>query len=450
MNMSEQSLTLRTYFGYGLLYLPLALLAITFYVYVPKFYSDVVGVELGAITLIIVLSRVWDAIIDPAIGYVSDRTTTRWGRRRPWIICASLPLALAFSCTLLPQLRPEAVSATMWLAVSTTLFFLFWTMVSVPYEALGAEITFDFHCKTKLLGVRDGLGVLGTLFAGAIPVLLASKLIGLDELGQFRLLAVGYSLLLVAAALLCAWAIRERQWTAQQRPSTSLRKAIAEALSNRPFRILLIAYTVSAFGAGLPATLIPYYVEYVLGSKQFSLFLTIYFLVGFLCLPVWVVLAKKLGKKEAWIAAMLINTGAFAGVFFLGRGDLLAYGVLVGCSALGYGATLAIPSSMQTDVIDFDEMMHGTRREGQFIGFWSIAKKLAAALGAGAALSALDFSGYTPNVVQSESTEFALRFLYAAVPCICNFLAIALAWKYPIDSEMHRDIRQKIDARAAL
>ena len=212
---------------------------------------------------------------------------------------------------------------------------------------------------------------------------------------------------------------------------------------------MLLAYTVAAFGAGLPATLIPYYVEYVLGAKDFSLYLTIYFFVGFLCLPLWVYLSSKLGKKETWVLAMLVNTGAFAGVFFLGKGDLTAYAILVAISALGYGATLAIPSSMQADVIDYDEMQHGSRREGQFIGFWSVSKKLAAALGAGGALAVLDLSGYTPNIEQSANTVFTLRFLYAGAPCICNFAAILIAWHYPINQKMHEGIRKEIDARAS-
>ena len=103
----------------------------------------------------------------------------------------------------------------------------------------------------------------------------------------------------------------------------------------------------------------------------------------------WTALARRLGKKQAWLAAMAVNTGAFAGVFFLGPGDAAAYGVLVFLSGIGFGATLAIPSAMQADVIDYDELLSGRRREGQYIGLWSIAKKTAAALGIGVGLTVL-------------------------------------------------------------
>jgi GPH family glycoside/pentoside/hexuronide:cation symporter len=146
-----------------------------------------------------------------------------------------------------------------------------------------------------------------------------------------------------------------------------------------------------------------------------------------------------------WLAAMGVNTGAFSGVFFLGPGDELVYGVLVFISGIGFGATLAIPSAIQADVIDYDEMITGERREGLYIGLWSVAKKLAAAFGVGVGLLLLGTSGYTPNVKQSDSVVMTLRILYALVPCVCNLVALLIALKYPIDQKYHREIRKKID-----
>ena len=216
---------------------------------------------------------------------------------------------------------------------------------------------------------------------------------------------------------------------------------------NRPFIILLISYIVAAFGSNLPATLILYYVEYVLQSKQADLFLLIYFVTGVLFLPGWIYMARKLEKKVTWLAAMAINTGAFTGVFFLGPGDVHIYGVLVFLSGIGFGATLAIPSAMQADVIDYDELLSGQRREGQYIGIWSIAKKLAAALGVGVALSVLGAVGYTPNVEQSEQVQFTLRVLYALVPSLCNIAAFVIALAYPVSRRIHKDILAAIGER---
>jgi GPH family glycoside/pentoside/hexuronide:cation symporter len=197
----------------------------------------------------------------------------------------------------------------------------------------------------------------------------------------------------------------------------------------------------------LPATLILYYVEYVLGSSNAELFLLLYFITGILFLPGWVLMSRVLGKKWTWILSMGVNTGAFIGVFFLGPGDAWIYGILVIVSGVGFGATLAIPSAMQADVIDYDELLSGERREGAYVGLWSISKKLAAALGVGIALSTLGMAGYQPNVTQPESVVFTLRLLYALVPSLCNLAALIIAVFYPISTRLHSDIRDAIDQR---
>jgi GPH family glycoside/pentoside/hexuronide:cation symporter len=137
------------------------------------------------------------------------------------------------------------------------------------------------------------------------------------------------------------------------------------------------------------------------------------------------------------------------GVFFLGPGDAAIYGVLVFLSGIGFGATLAIPSAIQADVIDYDELLTGERREGEYIGLWSISKKFAAAVGIGAGLSILGMAGYTPNAEQPVAVQTALRVLYALVPSLCNLVAIAIAFAYPISGRLHADIRKAIEQRRA-
>ena len=218
---------------------------------------------------------------------------------------------------------------------------------------------------------------------------------------------------------------------------------------NRPFIILLTAYTISAVGNNLPATLILFYVQYVLVSDLADLFLLLYFVTGIVFLPGWIFLARRIGKKAAWLASMAINSGAFVGVFFLGPGDELVYGILVFLSGIGFGAALAIPSSIQADVIDYDELLTGERREGQYIGLWSIAKKLAAAVGIGAGLALLGMAGYTPNVEQTESVRLVLRTLYALVPSLCNLVGLVVALAYPINDTIHGQIRRAIARKRA-
>jgi GPH family glycoside/pentoside/hexuronide:cation symporter len=429
----------------------LAVVGIPVYVYIPKFYTDVVGINITVLGYLLFSVRIFDALTDPAIGYLSDRTHTRFGRRRPFLIVGSILVA----ATMFLHFNPPAGSATfntMWFGLSIYLLFLFWTAVVVPFESLGPEITFDYHERTSLFGIRDGFLIAGTLAAASSPALvgwmfdLPANAAG--ERAKFFWIAVIYAPLLVATCWWCAFAIRERKTAGEQR-TPGIKYSLRQVGRNRPFIVLLIAYTVSAVGNNLPATLILFYVEYVLQSRLADLFLMLYFVTGILFLPAWIFISRRTGKKAAWLASMAINTGAFIGVFLLGPGDELIYGILVFLSGIGFGATLAIPSAIQADVIDYDELLTGERREGQYIGLWSISKKFAAAIGIGAGLSILGMVGYTPNAQQPAEVLTTLRVLYALVPSICNIVAIVIALAYPISSRIHTDIRKAIARRQA-
>lgn len=438
-------------FAYALPALALAVVGIPVYVYLPKFYTDVVGLQASTVGMVLLAVRIFDALSDPACGWLSDRTRTSLGRRRPYLILGSVPLAGALWLLLNPP-RWTTEALGWWFAVGVFLLFLFWTLVEVPYEALGPEITFDYDERTRVLGTRDGFVIAGTLLAAGFPAALGALLqlpaTAAGETVKFTWMAVVYAPFLVVACGICARWVPERN-SSQMAERFNFREDLRVALSNRPFLVLLAAYTVSAVGSNLPATLILYYVQYVLHSFRADLFLMIYFVTGILFLPAWIALARRWGKKEAWLVSMAINTGAFAGVFFLGPGDEWTYGALVVASGIGFGGSFALPSALQADVIDYHEWLTGRRREGHYIGIWSVAKKLAAALGVGSALWVLGRTGYQPNVVQSESVVLSLRLLYALIPSLCNAAALILALRYPIDRQAHHRLMAAIAARKA-
>ena len=444
---SQKGVPISSKLAYAAPAFALALVGIPIYVYIPKFYTDVVGIHVGTLGLLLLGVRVFDAVTDPAIGVLSDRTRTRYGRRRPYMALGSVVLAGAIFLLFNPP-NGSPTFETIWFGTWIFCLFLFWTLVTVPYESLGPEITFDYNERTTLFGMRDGALMVGTLAAASAP-LIVSNLLGLPEDSggektKFFTISLIYCPLVIGMCWWCVAAVPER---AASFSRAHTKTPLWECFKNRPFVILLISYTIAAFGSNLPATLILYYVEYVLQSESADLFLALYFVTGILFLPGWVLLARKKGKKMTWIISMVINTGAFLGVFFLGPGDTHLYGILVLVSGIGFGATLAIPSAMQADVIDYDELMSGKRREGLYIGVWSVAKKMAAALGVGISLSILGFSGYKPNMVQPENVVFTLRVLYALVPSFCNILAILIALAYPINRARHMAIRDAVSKR---
>ncbi|MFZ5570298.1 MAG: MFS transporter [Thermodesulfobacteriota bacterium] len=431
--------------AYALPALALAVVGIPVYVYIPKFYTDTVGVDMALTGLLLMAVRIFDAVTDPLIGHVSDRTSSRFGRRRPYMILGALGLTLAMLFLFNPPLSLP-VPPAIWFGFWMFALFLFWTLATVPYEALGPEITFDYHERTELFSWRDGFLIAGTLLAAASPAL-AAWMMGaagqaVTERGKFFAISIVYVPLILAAVWICIHLIRERPNASGIQ--TPFLEGLGAVTRNRPFMILLGAYTISSLGSNLPATLILYYVQYVLQADNAEAFLMLYFVTGIFFLPFWIGLSRHLGKKNAWLLSMAVNTGAFTGVFFLGPGDAWLYGILVFVSGIGFGASLALPSAIQADVIDYDEMLSGERREGRYIGLWSIAKKLAAAMGVGLGLSLLGYAGYVPNADQGPEVIAMLRLLYALVPCICNLLAMAVVWYYPITEARHREIMRSI------
>lgn len=444
---SEERVPLTLKLAYAAPAFTLAIVGIPVYVYIPKFYTDVIGVPLAAIGALLFSVRIFDAFSDPLLGFFSDRWRTRWGRRRPLIALGSVALSSVILFLFNPPVQAGMTGAS-WFGIWIFLLFLFWTVVQVPYEALGPEITSSFDERTALFGYRDGALILGTLVAAGSPALV-SVLAGLDagaeaERSKFFWISVTYAPLLVASCLWCVFAVREQPARVPGTAAAPFWAGFREVAANGPFRILLLSYTISAFGSNLPATLILYYVQYVLESPHADLFLLVYFATGIVCLPAWVLVSRRWGKKEAWLTAMAVNTGAFMGVFFLGPGDGNLYGVLVFISGIGFGATLALPSAMQADVIDYDELMSGQRREGLYVGFWSVSKKLAAAMGVGIALWLLGRSGYVPNAPQTEEVRWMLRVLYALVPSCCNIVAFIIALRYPIDRSVHKAVLHSV------
>lgn len=443
--MSAPSLARRLRFAYALPALPLAALQVSLAIFLPKFYTDVVGVSVAVVSVVLVGVRLFDAVTDPLIGWLSDRTPSRFGRRRPWMLGLSLPLAVSFYLLMQPPAEVGASTAQIWFTAGVFVTYLFWTAVAIPYESLGAEITFEYDERTAVLSLRDALLLLGTFVAAALPVALVEWGLADGPRQTYAWTAIGYGILLIVAVIVCGRFVRELPGL-RSRAALSL-QTMREMLENRPFRLLLVAYTISAIGSNLPGTMILYYCDYVLGFAHGERLLLLYMLTAVAALPIWVRWTRRFGKRETWLASMVVNLGSFVWAFPLGEGDVGAFTIIIAISGCGGGAAVAIPHAMQPDVIDYDEWKSGQRREGQYIGVWTFARKVAAALGVGMALYVIGHLGYEPNQPQPDAVRLAIRVFYILVPVGCYAIAFAIGWRYPIDRAFHARIRAEIEAR---
>lgn len=410
--------------AYAALGVPLAMAALPVYVLVPSFYTRTLGLELGLVGLILLLARSLDALQDPVLGYLSDRTRLRGGSRWRWI-AAGIPLLAFGMCGLLtpPDLPPPSLAG--WLVGSLLVTYLGFSMVSVSYQALGAELTSDRLERTRVTAWREGLALLGVFVAAALPEWWAATLGPQAAYARFALLFAGLLVLMGGIS---------RRWTPpSQSPAPPAPhgghtwRAMLTPLGNARFRRLALVFALSGIAASVPATVVLFFVEDLIGRPDLGgAFLVVYFAAGAAGMPLWLVAARRYGKAGAWLLGMVLSIAAFVWAFGLTPGDVRAFFIICALSGLALGADLALPPALLADAIDEDEKAGLARAEGAYFGLWHLLSKANLALAAGLGLPLLAVLGYTPG---SDSPQglLALSAVYALVPCALKLLsALAL------------------------
>ncbi|WP_425504367.1 MFS transporter [Quisquiliibacterium transsilvanicum] len=390
--------------SYGLLRMPLALLELPLFVFLPALYGGTLGVDLATVGAVLFFARLLDAGADPLIGRAIDRSD-RPGRQLRWIRIGLPGIAVGFAAMLLPPVGQAWLPA--WLAATSLLTYLAYSAVSIAYQAWGAGIGATAAERARVTAVREGFGLVGVLLAA-----------GLIATGDARALVAAFVCLSVAAAGFIGRA------PAPARPVHSGGPAAAvpwrELWSNRPFRWLLAAFVLNGVATAMPATLVLFFVRDVLGGSDRSsaLFLGAYFLAGAAGMPLWVLLARRVGLRNAWLLGIAFAVLAFVWALGLGRGDLTAFFAVCLLTGLALGSDLAIPPALLAGVIV--DAGHRGRGEGSYFGLWSLATKGNLAVAAGIGLPMLGWLGYAPG--QGGGT-LALSLAYAALPCALKLAA---------------------------
>ena len=426
--------------GYSLLAMPLAMAALPIYVHVPNYYATALGAPLAWIGLILFAARLLDAFQDPFLGYLSDRAA-RAGRGRFALILIGVPLlALGFVALFQPLVNgPMAVSV--WLALALVVVYFGFSAASISYLAIGAELTRDYHGRTRVTAARAAFGIIGVLLAATLPELFAQRA---PEAGQTSGGAaagvVQFSLIFVPVLILCAlMTYRFTPPVEAQVPAVRPRwRDMFAPFRHREFRWLLAVTIPSGVAGAIPATLILFFVDDVLQASRLSgLFLAAYFLAGAVTMPAWVALSRRTGKRLAWLIGMLIAVAAFVWAFALGPGDVFPFAVVCVLSGVAYGAELALPPSILADLVDRGDGSHGSN--GAYFGLWQMIEKLNLAAAAGLALPLLAFLGYQPG--STGQSVLALSATYALLPCAIKLLGGAVLWVAPIDREQRNGAR---------
>ena len=435
--------------GAGYMYLLMSL-------YVMKFSTDVLLIAPAVMGVIFSISRIWDAVSDPIAGYLSDRTTFKFGRRRTWMLLSFIPISFGFLAVFSPPESMQGQSLDLWMMIAILSFYSAITLFNVPHMALGAELSEDYHERTRLFGVRH----IGFTVGSILSLVSMSLLIGEENspTGDVRELAGKLAFLAVAAmSMMIFFSVSRLKENPefQNRVNKNPFKAFRDVWVNPHAKILIIVLFIENLGGAVIGVLTLYVTQYIVEAPAWApLIIFAYMLPSALSVPLWIPLSKRFGKIRLWVFSLALTGISFGGIFIIPFLDsvterliVMFIGATLGGMAAGCGG--AIGPSVKGDVIDYDEYLTGERKEGSYFAALNFVFKSATGIMLLVTGFVLQFSGFIPNQPQTMEVKIALISLYGLVPLVFYSLgAYLLHKKFTFGEKEHAAIKQQIKERA--
>jgi GPH family glycoside/pentoside/hexuronide:cation symporter len=414
------------------------------------FMTDVVGLAPALAAAAIFAGRSWDWINDPAIGLLTDRARTRWGRRRPFLLFGFIPFGLAFTALWWqpPGLGPRALAA--YFAMAYVVFDAAATFVYMPYFALTPELTLDYDERTTLTSYRMVFSILGGLIAFTLPLMFIGEM---RPGNADRVLVAGAIFATVSALplLLTFFGTRERlEHQVPERPR--LRDSLRAALKNRPFLFAVGIFWFTWTAIEIVQGMLLYFLKYrMLLEGQSDLVAAAVFVSALVTLPIWEWLSRRWDKRRAYIVGMVFLSAVIVSLTFVRPewGIVVVY-VLAALAGIGVGAVHVLPWSIIPDAVEWDEWATGQRHEGMFYSLVTLLRKMSSSVAVPSTLLVLGWSGYVANApTQSPRAVRAIQAMMGPVPSVFLLVGILFAAFYPLGRDRHAEIREELEARRA-
>ena len=419
---------------------------VLFMSYVNNYAIDVLRVPAAAMGMIFGLGRIWDAVTDPMAGLLSDRTTHRWGRRRPWIAISSIPVALFGVMVWAP---PESLSTgalIAWMTIAVFGFNTAMTLFLTPHQALGAELTSDHHVVSRIFALRQGAGYVGMI--GCLVFAMGYLMTAEDRRGSAAELAVLAGAAIVVMNLVMVALVREPA-NVPRRGGRAASGIARDVWQNAHARRLLVMIFVEHTGSGASMVVAPFLMKYVVGAPgEIGAIFAFYVGSSLLSLPIWLALARLIGKKWTWMVGFGVGMVGYAALFFVGEGDVAwMQGVVTltgACSACGQ----VLGQSILADVIDADELETGERKEGAYYSTYTFLYKASSGVMAMVTGFVLAAVGFVPDAMdQSDTVRLAIRSLNGLVPLTTIFFGAVILAGFGLTESVHAEIRARLDER---
>lgn len=454
----EAPLPFKAIFTYNLPTVGIGFMFFIVALYLMKFSTDVLLISPAIMGLIFGISRIWDAVTDPLAGYFSDRTTLKSGRRKSWIFASIIPVCASFYMMWNPPTSLSNWETTLWMGAAVLMFYTSMTIFVVPHTSLGAELSLNYHERTKIFGWRHMLWNTGSLFALVAMFLLIDSnqspenAIVVTNSSPREVASFMTLIAVVVTAVLILWMaskIKERK-EFQGRGETNPLTAFKDVWANKHAKLLLIVFLIESSGGATIGILTPYIAEYVVGRPEHTVFYILAYLIPSIAsVPLWIPISKKVGKKAMWMFSMFVTAFGFGGMFFLTEGSVILITVLAVICGLGAGSGAVVAPSIQSDIIDYDEVQSGKRKEGIYFAAWNLVYKSATGFTLMLTGFVLSASGFVPNIEQAEETKTALLALYALFPLVCYTIGAIIFSRFSLNEKEYVKIREELDSRHA-
>jgi len=416
------------------------MIAIPMAILIPPFYARDLGLSLAATGAILMIARITDVFTDPVIGILSDQSRSKYGRRRPFIVLG-LPITLVATYMIF---APKTEVTNSYFAFWTIALWLGWTFINIPYLAWGAELSTNYHERTRIATWRTASGICGTLFAIGVP-LIAWQMIGYGDQLDESLTIIAYSIIIMISIAATALVLSVPEGIPRERKTTPFLEGLRIMWRNQPYKRLLLGFILNGIAVSLPGPLYILYVIHVIGSDIPANLILLLFYSGMLAgVAFWGWLSNRIGKRQSWLTGMCLLVLIHPWYLTLGLGDIELMRLLLVTGGFCGGIWVALPASMKADVIDIDRLESGRDRTGLFFSTWSFATKLIPALSVGIAFQVLDLTGFQASGTNAPSEILTLKILFAGVPTIFWLLAIVTVWHYPITEEYHRKLLREL------
>ena len=439
---------------FAALAIPLAGAGLPLAVYLPPYYAQELGLGLGAVGLIFMLSRVWDAVTDPLVGVLSDRSRSRFGRRKPWIAAGAPLFALATTAIFAPGLFGVARPGAAWLSVWLAVFYVGWTMIQIPVSAWAGQLAAQYHERSRVQTYFQVATAGGLLLVLVLPAALdqIGARAGLPADPGLKVAAMGgFILATFVPTLIAALTLVKEPPAPPPSPARStLRRDLAVAARDPLLRKVLTSDFAVTLGQLIRSSLFVFFVSAYMGRPDLAagLFL-LQFVFGVFAGPIWLRIGYRLGKHRAAVAGELAQVAINLGLLLITPGALPLLVGLTIAQGLAQGSGNLMLRSMVADIADKQRLESGEDRTGLLFSIFSLTGKAATAVAVGVALPLVGLLGFKPGAVNAPEALLGLKLVFALGPAFAHLASAWLIAGFSLDEAGHADIRRQLDRRDA-